>query len=44
MPSDFRKVDTETDFPALERQILDFWRCTNAFERRREKNRGVSFP
>jgi len=40
MPSDFRKVDTETDFPALERQILDFWRCTNAFERRREKNRG----
>jgi isoleucyl-tRNA synthetase len=40
MPSDFRKVTTEADFPAMERQILDFWRRANAFEARREKNRG----
>jgi isoleucyl-tRNA synthetase len=40
MPSDFRKVSTEADFPAIEREILDFWRRTNAFERRREKNGG----
>ena len=26
MPSDFRKVSTEADFPAIEREILDFWR------------------
>ena len=40
MPADFRKVSTEADFPAIERQILDFWWRTNAFEGRREKNRG----
>ena len=40
MPSDFRKVSIEADFPAIEREILDFWRRTNAFERLREKNRG----
>src|SRR5262245_671077 len=40
MPSNFHKVSTEADFPAIERQMLDFWQHTNAFERRREKNRG----
>jgi isoleucyl-tRNA synthetase len=40
MPSDFRKVSTESDFPAIEKEILDLWLRTNAFERRREKNRG----
>ncbi|HEY7166159.1 MAG TPA: isoleucine--tRNA ligase [Candidatus Binatia bacterium] len=40
MPSDFHKVSTETDFPALERSVLDFWKRTNAFARRRDKNRG----
>src|SRR5437867_1165314 len=40
MGSNFSKVATEVDFSALERSILDFWQRTNAFERRREKNRG----
>ena len=40
MSSDFDKVSTETDFPALEREILEFWEQTKAFERRRGKNRG----
>src|ERR1043165_1871294 len=40
MSSEFRKVSTETDFPAIEREILEFWRQTSAFERRREKNSG----
>jgi isoleucyl-tRNA synthetase len=36
----FEKVDTQVDFPAQERQILEFWARTGAFERLREKNRG----
>jgi isoleucyl-tRNA synthetase len=36
----FEKVDTQVDFPAQERAILEFWQRTNAFERLREKNRG----
>jgi isoleucyl-tRNA synthetase len=40
MPAAFDKVNTEADFPALERSILDFWRRANTFERLREKNRG----
>src|SRR3989442_11549980 len=40
MGSNFSKVATEVDFSAFERSILDFWQRTNAFERRREKNRG----
>jgi isoleucyl-tRNA synthetase len=36
----FEKVDNQVDFPAQERQILDFWDRTRAFERLREKNRG----
>jgi isoleucyl-tRNA synthetase len=38
MPLD--KVDTQVDFPALERRILEFWKNTRAFERLVEKNRG----
>jgi isoleucyl-tRNA synthetase len=36
----FEKVDTQVDFPAQERRILEFWRRTDAFERLRAKNRG----
>src|SRR3954468_14363543 len=36
----FEKVETQVDFPALERQILAFWERTQAFERLREQNRG----
>src|ERR1700687_1158669 len=36
----FEKVDTQVDFPAQERAILEFWRRTQAFERLREQNRG----
>jgi isoleucyl-tRNA synthetase len=36
----FEKVDTQVDFPAQERAILEFWQRTQAFERLREKNRG----
>jgi isoleucyl-tRNA synthetase len=35
----FDKVETQVDFPAQERAILEFWRRTNAFERLRDKNR-----
>src|SRR5712692_5892073 len=36
----FDKVDTQIDFPTLERAILDFWKRTNAFEKLRQKNQG----
>jgi isoleucyl-tRNA synthetase len=36
----FDKVDTQIDFPAQERAILEFWRRTGAFEKLREQNRG----
>jgi isoleucyl-tRNA synthetase len=36
----FDKVETQIDFPAQERAILDYWRNTNAFEKLRAKNRG----
>ncbi len=36
----FDKVETQVDFPAQERQILDFWDCTQAFEKLRQQNRG----
>ncbi len=36
----YEKVDSKTDFPALEREILQFWNETRAFETLREKNRG----
>ncbi|MDX1384350.1 MAG: class I tRNA ligase family protein, partial [Thermoanaerobaculia bacterium] len=31
---------SSSDFPALERQILDFWKRERCFEKLREKNRG----
>src|SRR5437763_16519682 len=36
----FEKVDTQGDFPAQERAILEFWERTQAFEQLREQNRG----
>jgi isoleucyl-tRNA synthetase len=37
----FAKVETQSvDFPALERQILEFWDRIGAFEKLRAKNRG----
>lgn len=36
----FAKVDTKVDFPALERQTLEFWDETRVFDKLREKNRG----
>src|SRR5205807_4299311 len=36
----FEKVDTQVDFPAQERAILDFWEKTQAFEMLRTKNKG----
>ncbi|MFH0981095.1 MAG: class I tRNA ligase family protein, partial [Planctomycetota bacterium] len=36
----FEKVDTQVDFPALERQILKFWDRIQAFDKLRAKNRG----
>jgi isoleucyl-tRNA synthetase len=34
----FEKVDTQVDFPAQERRILDFWDKIDAFEKLRQKN------
>jgi isoleucyl-tRNA synthetase len=36
----FEKVETQVDFPAHERAILDFWQETGAFERLCAQNRG----
>ncbi len=36
----FDKVDTQVDFPAQERAVLEFWKRSQAFERLRQKNRG----
>jgi isoleucyl-tRNA synthetase len=36
----FAKVETQVDFPALEREILRFWKESNAFEKLRARNRG----
>ncbi|HLJ93883.1 MAG TPA: isoleucine--tRNA ligase [Gemmataceae bacterium] len=36
----FDKVDTQVDFPALERGILEFWNRISAFDKLRAKNRG----
>jgi isoleucyl-tRNA synthetase len=36
----FAKVDTQVNFPALEREVLAFWERTGAFEALRAKNRG----
>src|SRR5207249_437660 len=36
----FAKVETQVDFPALEREILQFWQESDAFAKLRAKNRG----
>lgn len=36
----FDKVDTQVDFPAQERAILQFWEQSNAFKQLRQKNAG----
>src|SRR5437773_6008197 len=36
----FEKVDTQVDFPAQERAILEFWDQIQAFDKLRELNRG----
>jgi isoleucyl-tRNA synthetase len=36
----FERVDTQVDFPARERAVLDFWQHTAAFDKLRAKNRG----
>jgi isoleucyl-tRNA synthetase len=36
----FEKVETQVDFPAQERAILDFWEQTDVFARLQAKNRG----
>src|SRR5881296_3368399 len=36
----FDKVETQVDFPAQERAILDFWQGTAAFEKLCRQNRG----
>ncbi len=36
----FDKVETQVDFPAQERAVLEFWERTHAFDKLREQNRG----
>src|SRR5438552_229247 len=36
----FDKVDTQIDFPAQERTVLEFWQRIDAFNKLRDKNRG----
>jgi isoleucyl-tRNA synthetase len=36
----FAKVETQVDFPALERAVLELWEKTGAFDKLREQNRG----
>jgi isoleucyl-tRNA synthetase len=36
----FEKVDTQVDFPAQERAVLEFWEKIGAFEQLRAKNKG----
>lgn len=36
----FEKVETQVDFPALERKTLEFWDAIKAFDRVRAKNKG----
>src|SRR5690349_23785392 len=36
----FEKVETQVDFPAQERAVLDFWQRTRAFEQLRAQTRG----
>ncbi|HMN15855.1 MAG TPA: class I tRNA ligase family protein, partial [Bellilinea sp.] len=36
----FDEVSNKVDFPAQEREILDFWKQTNAFEKMRQMHKG----
>jgi isoleucyl-tRNA synthetase len=36
----FEKVETQIDFPAQERAILEFWQRAGAFDKLRDQNRG----
>ena len=36
----FDKVDAKVDFPALERDVLNYWDEIKAFDKLREKNAG----
>ena len=36
----FEKVETQVDFPAQERAVLEFWQANGTFEQLRRKNRG----
>jgi isoleucyl-tRNA synthetase len=36
----FEKVDTQVDFPARERAVLDFWEKSGTFDKLRRKNAG----
>jgi isoleucyl-tRNA synthetase len=36
----FEKVETQVDFPAQERAVLELWQKQNTFEKLRQKNRG----
>src|SRR5438132_14109049 len=36
----FDRVDTQVDFPAQERAVLEFWQRIGAFEQLRRKNQG----
>jgi isoleucyl-tRNA synthetase len=36
----FREVPTKVDFPAQEREILEFWKTTQAFQKMREIHKG----
>jgi isoleucyl-tRNA synthetase len=36
----FEKVETQVDFPAQERAVLEFWEKIGAFEKLRQKNKG----
>src|SRR5213596_4347210 len=36
----FDKVETQVDFPAQERAVLEFWQQARVFDRLREQNRG----
>src|SRR5271165_4018165 len=36
----FEKVETQVDFPAQERAVLELWQRAGTFERLRDKNRG----
>src|SRR5579885_3020071 len=36
----FEKVETQVDFPARERAVLEFWQRSGTFEQLRKKNAG----